>query len=466
MSGVDLEAIYLRAPVALQNALCSAQGWRIQRTRYDRGFHEALDRAERRSRWSTAEVIAFRDAEVRRVVRDAALHVPHYRELVKARSIPVHEVRGLDDLARWFPVLTKDEVKARPEAFVSERVPASRHRIAHTSGTTGGGLRFATDADAERATWACWWRYRRWHGIDLDTWCGYFGGRSLVPLAQTRGPFWRVNAPGRQVMFSAYHMTAANLDAYLVELARARVPWLHGYPSLLSLLAEHAIARGHDLRGQIRWVTTGAENLLAAQREVIARAFGVAPVEHYGQAEAVANVSQCTEGKLHVDEDFAGVELAPHEAGPARVVGTSFVNAVTPLLRYDTQDLATAAPEGATCACGRPGRLVEALDGRREDYVVLASGARVGRMDHIFKDLVRVREAQVVQDRAGEVVFRVVKGDGYTPDDEAQLLSEARRRLGDDTALRVDYVDAVPRTRSGKLRLVVSSLREGQLTGG
>ena len=42
---------------------------------------------------------------------------------------------------------------------------------------------------------------------------------------------------------------------------------------------------------------------------LIERAFGVLPLEHYGMAEAVANVSMCPSRRLHVDEDFAATEL-------------------------------------------------------------------------------------------------------------------------------------------------------------
>lgn len=112
--------------------------------------------------------------------------------------------------------------------FLSEAVPARDRVTVHTSGTTGAGLRFASTRQALREQWAIWWRYRRWHGIEPGTWCAYFGGRSLVPLKASKPPFWRYNIPARQVMFSAYHMSPENLRAYVDELRRRRLPWIHG----------------------------------------------------------------------------------------------------------------------------------------------------------------------------------------------------------------------------------------------
>jgi phenylacetate-CoA ligase len=192
------------------------------------------------------------------------------------------------------------------------------------------------------------------------------------------------------------------------------------------------------------------------------RAFGVRPRQHYGMAEAVANASECELGRLHVDEDFAYTEFLPGETGEGlRVVGTNLSNPATPLLRYEVQDRVTLA--SGKCPCGRPGRILERVDGRHEDYIVLADGRRLGRLDHIFKDLVRIREAQIVQHRAGEVRFRIVRREGYAEADEKLLLAEAQQRMGGETRIEIEYADRLERSAAGKLRFVVSHLENGRL---
>jgi phenylacetate-CoA ligase len=316
---------------------------------------------------------------------------------------------------------------------------------------------------AIREQWAIWWRYRSWHGIGRGTWCGLFAGRSVVSASQNKPPFWRINYPGRQVLFSGYHLSPDYLPSYVHELRRRRLPWLHGYPSLLALVATFLLNSDADLGYQVRRVTTGAENLLPQQAAVIERAFGIRPIQHYGLAEGVANMSQCELGQLHVDEDFAAVEFIPtRQDNLYRIVGTNFANAATPLLRYDTQDLAVLRDE-ASCECGRAGRIVERIDGRLEDYVVLRNGVRVGRMDHIFKDMVNVREAQIHQSRPGEILIRVVRSAGYAHDDEEAIRRETVKRVGDDTNVELQYVEALPRTATGKLRFVVSDLADASI---
>jgi phenylacetate-CoA ligase len=453
----DLEAIYLRLPVALQHAACSLVGWRTKRTRYGREFRQILTDAEARTYWTADHTASFRDRRLAEFVSRAAT-LPFYRDRIHAAGGSPSDIRTLGDLSA-LPVLTKAEVQEHASELVSPHAASSRGvRTVHTSGTTGGGLRFPVTLRAVQEQWAIWWRYRQWHGMRYGTWCALFAGRSVVPSSQMRPPFWRVNFPGRQLIFSGYHMGGENLSSYLGELRRRRVPWLHGYPSLLTLLAAHLLETKFDLGYEMRWITIGAESLLPHQSDVIQQAFGVAPLQHYGLAEAVANVSQCGLGALHVDEDFAAVEFLPlEETGLYRIVGTNLSNPAMPLIRYDSQDVATLR-EAASCGCGRPGRVVESINGRREDYVVLRDGRFVGRMDHIFKDMVNIREAQIHQTKPGEMTIRVVRGRGYEADDEHALRREAAKRVGDDMTVKIEYMTSLPRSKVGKLRLVVSEI--------
>jgi phenylacetate-CoA ligase len=103
------------------------------------------------------------------------------------------------------------------------------------------------------------------------------------------------------------------------------------------------------------------------------------------------------------------------------------------------------------------------VDGRREDYVVLRNGARIGRLDHVFKDMVHIREAQIHQRVPGEITVRVVRGSGYRAEDESALLREIWQRVGKDTTVAVQYQDALERSRTGKLRFVVSEIRDARV---
>jgi phenylacetate-CoA ligase len=445
-----LARVYGVLPAGMQHLLCSAEGLRLQWIRYGRRFNRLLQAAEARCGASMDDVVILRDALFRDFVAEAARGSAFYREQAVFRAA----AEGCPFRADELPMV--DRQVAREHAAQIRRADVRHARLASTSGSTGAGLTFPVTREAIWQQWATWWRFRRWHGIERGEWCGYFGGRAIVPAARRRGPFWRVNVPGRQVLFSGSHLGADTWAAYATELERRRLAWLHGYPSMLALLASYMVEHHHTLGYEVRWITTSAENLLPAQADLIARAFGVRPRQHYGMAEGVANASECPRGCLHVDEDFAFVEFVPDANGGCRVIGTNLTNRAFPLIRYDVGDIAQVS--GRSCECGRPGRIIDRLDGRREDYVVLPSGAMVGRLDHIFKDQVHVREAQIYQATSTRVVLRLVCGRDFTSADEHALLSRARTWLGSELRIEVEHRESLPRTRSGKLRLVVSDV--------
>ena len=55
-----------------------------------------------------------------------------------------------------------------------------------------------------------------------------------------------------------------------------------------------------------------------------------------------------------------------------------------------------------------------------------------------------------------EVVLWVVKGKSYAQDDEKQLYASLEKAFDVGMIIKIKYVDAVERTKAGKLRLVVT----------
>ncbi len=456
------ETFYNRLSPNLQNLLCSIYGFRLASRRYGAEYRTLEDAVFSREFWTEAAIAEFSSARLRSILKHAAETVPYYRHFFSRSRINPDDIRSREDLTAALPVLDKTTVQQRLKEFYSERLKQMPHSIVHTSGTTGGGLVFPMTLRAEREQWAVWWRYRARFGIDRQTWYAHFYGKSVVPQSQKVPPFWRINLPGHQVFFSAYHMADSYLPYYLEELNKRKTPWIQGYPSLLATMAGFILSGG-GLTYRPTVVTVGSESLLPQQKMIIEKAFGTSCRQHYGMAEGVANFSECPEGNLHVDEDYACVEFLPIEGNTCRIIGTGYSNYAFPLIRYDTGDVAELFDSSVKCPCGRPGRLLKSIDGRIEDYVVTPDGRRIGRMDHIFKDTVNVRECQIHQDTRARITFRVVRGKHYTKEDELQLLSEARKRLGDGIGIEISYVEAIERTKAGKLRLVVSEIPEAKI---
>ena len=455
---MNKEDLFQRLPGFARWMTLQAEGLRIRSRRYNSSFFERLRELEA----DIPEEVRRAAVQARCVdfVRKALATVPAYLDY----GISPEDIRTLDDV-RALPLLPKATVRGSPHRYHAPEPRGANWKVrtSHTSGTTGAGLVFPVTCAAENEQWAVWWRYRRWHGLELNTPCLVFGGRSFVPLRLRKPPYWVTNYPGRQMLFSAYHLNEQTALSYLEAVQISNYPWLHGYPSILTVLAESALKFGIELK-TIRWITLGAENVLEHQTRIIERAFGIRPRQHYGMAEGVANISECPLGRLHVDEDFSLVEWVPNGHGGFQIAGTNFTNPAFPLLRYVVGDNVTPSAE-STCPCGRAGRLVESIDGRQEDYVITKSGVKLGRLDHVFKDLVRIAAAQIVQERRGIVRVLVVKGAGFSREDEAALRHEIQKRTGSDLEATIEYVSEIRRTASGKTRFVINHLESGRILG-
>lgn len=449
------EAIYMRLPIWGQNMAVHIEGLRIawKRKQSVSVAYQGILRS--RESFGSAQLEEFRRARLRRHLQSAATSsfwAAKFREL----GVDPNALDSFAELQK-LPILTKDEVKCAGESIHSNLANLGNLQRGTTSGTTGGGLLIVETVDAENERWGVWWRYRGRLGIVPGTRCALFGAKPIVPISQSKPPYWRTNLPGNQLLFSSYHLGERTWKSYVEAIENAGVEWIHGFPSTIALLADYMISSGRRLNTPLKWITTGAENLQQAHRDKISKAFGVQPHQHYGLAESVANISECVCGRMHVDEDFSAVEFLPVDDVPGafRIIGTNWSNLYMPLLRYDTGDLATL--DESPCACGLSWRTVSSLDGRLDDMVTLPSGARAGRLAMIFKDFPEIKEAQIAQKSKGVFVFRIVPGLGYDKlSTESRLLEVARLRLGGDSMISVVYVDQIPRTKGGKLRLVVN----------
>jgi len=415
-----------------------------------------------RDKMSQTDLENLRWKRLLRTLRLSSTHVPFYKKLFKNLSINADDIRCPKDL-QLLPILNKSQLQESLYKFQNDLLHTMKYRYTHTSGTTGAGLIFPMTIQGEIEQWATWWRYRARLGIQHETWCGHFHSRVIVPASQTEPPFWRINYPGRQVLFSPSHMSRVNLCHYAEAIQKQKLPWLHGYPSMLVQLGGYLINENIQLSYTPLYVTVGSESLLPYQKTTIERAFGVPCRQHYGLAEAVANISECTHGRLHVDEDFSYVEFIPNSDGTSRIIGTSFVNDAFPLIRYDTGDRVILGEDHESCPCGLRGRIVKSMEGRMNDYILTPEGNRVSCLNQIFTDQINIRECQIVQNTSDEVEIKVVKGTSYSERDHKNLVEEVARRLGDKIRLKITFVECIQRTPTGKLRLVVSNIQEGKV---
>ncbi len=455
---MDLIKIYNRLPVFAQNIACYHEGKKIASTRLNNDFHNLLSEYLERSKWSEEEIESYSNQGLLHLIRHAYESVPYYNKIFKELGVEPEDIKSKDDL-RLLPIINKKTIIENFDDFISNKVTPGQRLISRTSGTTGTGFKFYTTLNAINEQWAVWWRYRINNGIKYGTNCAVFGGKTIVPAEQKKPPFFRFNTPCNQIYFSVYHISETNLKYYINALNKYKVPWIHGYTSAIVLLSNLMMKENVSLDYQIEHITTGSENLMEHQKKAIFDAFGVWPKQHYGAAEGAANISENFEGELKIDEDFCVIEFLENINDQYRMIGTNLTNYAMPFIRYDTGDLVTLEKE-----CGNvPSLRIKDIDGRKEDYVLLPDGTKIGRMNLIFLYLTNIVEAQIIQSNLREINIYLVVNSNYSDIDEKALLDACKLKLGEKIRINLIYVEKIPRTANGKLRFVINEMENGKL---
>jgi len=453
-------AVYPRLPIFAQNTACTVGGWLRYRSRFNEHFRKRL------KEWEGTEFAAeeqLREIQRQRLdllVDQARQNVPYYRDLEPPSRNKDPLVAMRETLAS-IPPLHKRAYRDQPSAFISRQVPRRRLRSGQTSGTTGTALPLWHTPETLAEEYATVWRLRRRCGVGIRDPYLSFAGQIIVPFGQTTPPFWRKNAYGGQILFSIYHMTPVNLRAYVDAVHELPARYVQGYPSSIHIVARALLESGRPLpRGRCAAVFTSSESLLAFQRKTIEEAFGAPILDRYGASEFAVSMTQCEEGRLHVDMEFCVVEVEvehetdEYETGPLLITGLG--QNATPFFRYRIGDVGTRSK--TPCPCGRPGDSFLEVDGRIEDYVLTPDGRLVGRMDHAFKEQLDVAEAQIVQTDPESIDLMIVPGATYGEASQRSVLKEIRSRLGHDIQVRIRLVSSIPREPNGKFRAVKSSV--------
>lgn len=459
---MDLQTrIYDASPPSVQTALFNLYAARVERHRYGRAYHKAVEWLQESEAWSESQLRDHQEARIRDVVTAAYSGSRYYRRVFADRGIVPNDIRTVNDL-KALPVLSKAELKAHSEQLLTGE-PKRTWLNGHTSGTTGSPLSVWYDRKTCVMTNAVDRRHKIWAGMSSRDWIGLFLGRVIVPIDQASGAFWRTNWVQRQVWFSSFHMSPANLDSYINEIRRRRLRFLEGYPSTLYILAQHVLSRNTTL--PMTAAISSSETLHPVQRATIEEAFECDLYDFYAQAERVVFAGECSHhsGK-HVAEEYGFFEVLDEDGNSVPdgtmgyVVGTSLYNLAMPLIRYRTGDVSAVVT--GECECGRVHRRLHDVTTKAEDMVVTPDGRLISPsvLTHPFKPFKNIEKSQIIQFARDEIVVRIVAGAGYTDETERLLTERLSERLGREMRIRIEVVEDIPREPSGKFRWVISHI--------
>jgi phenylacetate-CoA ligase len=395
---------------------------------------------------------------LQRLVNHAYKRVSYYRRCFDESGVCPEHIASVEDLQR-IPVLTKRVLQqASPSDFLAEGFDPKKCISRKTSGSTGQPLTVRRTMDELvyghlAYVRACVANGRRlWHRQAI------IDDRARIPKGENWIDWIR---RARKV----YLWSGQDVHEQIQILRSYRPNVIRGYSQSLKLLA-HALKQSGITDLTPRLVFGFAEFLDGPSRALINEVFAVDMIDLYATRETDWIAWECPEHcGYHVNSDTLIVEFIrngrPAKAGePGRIVITPLHLYAMPLIRYDTGDVGT--PTDRRCSCGRGLPLMEAIQGRMDQFVTLPSGTLVpptGTFAMIIEEEPSVVEYLVVQQDYDLIVVKLVMREENS---SIGVVERVRQRIGDlvrhEAVVKVEVVRRIDRGPEAKLRRIVSKV--------
>ena len=440
--------------------------FRFQEQLLGRPSFKILSELLRSEHWAVEQIEALQLDRLKEMVRIAFEQTGYWRQLMEASDLSPDSIKSLKVLQQ-FPLLKKDIIREQRENMVW-REEGKRIQLVRTSGSTNEALEFYTSSTREAHINAARMRGHQWVGIRRGQKELYYWGSPIELNKQDRIKKvrdWLIN----DGLTNGFEITPQRLKNNFQWWRIWRPKCIFGYPSTLALTATMAESLGLDLKELnlkgLSVIITTSEMLSDVDRTLIQESFGVPVFDSYGLREAGLIGHECEQGTMHCMDEQVLLETIDPETlcstdGEGELVVTNLVGPAFPIFRYRTGDLVTLSSE--QCACGRTLSKIKISGGRAVEFIVTKAGKWVVGYSFIYiaRSVKGIVKFQVIQEKIGEILIRLVVDQRFPDDGLQQVKIQAAKRLGGDDVVLVEVVDDIKPARSGKYRPVISNVAE------
>ena len=412
--------------------------------RYSRYFYKKLREVNEQRRWKEG---ALRQAQERRLValvQHAYQKSSFYRRFYDKHQVDIYQVKGLSDLAR-LPIVTKDDVRAHLNGiFVGNRFNRSK---AYTSGTTGSPLVLYRDYQSTVREAAYQWSHRMQFGYEAGMRTVTLRGNLGKSEMESYDPY------SNTLYLSSYNLSQDNAEWYYQRIRAFGPQAILAYPSALEMLANYF--QGMDKSLYVPLAFTSSESLYDYQREKIEEVFSTHVWDWYGNAERTIALEQNQDGRYNELPLYSVNEFQEDHA-----ITTGLINFNFPLIRYKVEDVFTFADTPS-----QRYRVIERIQGRKYDFVLLPDGTRVVSFGRALKGIRHLLFTQIVQQEIDSFSVNIVTDPNFTPGDEAQIRRNIVDLVGENAVFDIVYIkeEDIIRSNSGKFKLVLNQIPEQSL---
>ncbi len=408
--------------------------------KFGSGFEKELRKIIELGECSKQELMELKEQEFVNQFQNAFNNSKFYQNLYQSHGINIDSVKTLSDASK-LPIIDKKTVKENSIEILT-RCKLTVFK-AYSSGTTGTPLQVYRDFSSTIKEYAYGHYFQQMHGYNL--------GDRVVSLRGTldRNTLSYVDKSNNVLYISSFHLNTNKVDEIYKLINDFQPKVIKAYPSSMHILATELLKSGKELSIPIAF--TSSEVLHGFQREIVERVLHTKIYDWYGNAEQTVAFGQFN------DCMYREFPLYSHtEFEDKHLITTGFINKVFPLIRYKVDDVVQLAPS-SNGIC-----VVEKIEGRDDDYVILKDGQKIGRLDLAFKQVNELLAAQIIQEKVGEIIVNLIPDKKFTKLDGKQIELNLRSLLGPDCLIRFEQIETnqLIRSKRGKFNLVVSQMEK------
>lgn len=402
------------------------------------------------------EIERYQNQKLTEIISYSVENTVYYKKVFEGKELTIENA----------PILTKDKLRESYLEMCSNRKRKGIYENT-SGGSTGEPVKFIQDKEyydknfGNKILFGCLngkipgdSEMKLW-GSERDILDGSIGIKDKL-----------INAIYNRTLLNSFVMSEDNMRSYIEKINKKKPVCLWTYADSVYELAKFALKNRIEVFSPTIIITT-AGVLYNEMREIIQKCFLHSYIcNQYGSREVgVIGTEVKGEKGIRVFDHSIYVEILNEETGhisregSGRILVTSLINKAMPLLRYDIGDIGTFTSN----AKNRKGSfsVLSDLEGRINSHIKRKDGTIIHGeyFTHLFYGKDWVKTFQVVQHSDYNLEFRIVlvNDNADYEDDVEEMINDARVVIP-ESDISVNFVDNIPRLKSGKYQFVLSEI--------
>jgi len=391
--------------------------------------------------------------------------------LFDSNKIKPGDIKTVDELNK-LALSTKKSFKEHPNypnSMLASNLSLKHVIVGNTGGTTGEPLKVYSDVHTRSYTWAAFWRWYTWMGMEPNEKMFSIWGAPVQKVAFHKELLKRlVDIATNKKKVDAFTLDEKNITSIAREVERYKPSHIHGYTSALCYFARQ-LEKRNICAIQPKSVSTTAETLDPVQRKLLEQVFNCPVYDQYGCVECNSIAFECNaHNGLHIASEHCYVEflrddeVLPDKVG--KIVITDLDNLFMPIIRYENGDYGELSDE--VCECGRQLPLIKKISGRTVDTIRTKTGVYIygDYFTHLLNELgwydkYKIEKYQFVQEDSDRFCWYLIVNSLPDRQDIKKITQILQDKL-ESSNVEVKFVKEIAPESSGKFRYIKSKVSQ------